>query len=74
MEHLKPPRMISQLQQLLIKTNPEGSQSRLWWEKGLLHSNFISMAETEVSLNLLTICLGLSSAENLSPLHMNNGI
>lgn len=73
-EHFKPPEMFFTILVIINENKPRRLKTPTQVQKCLLHSNFISIAETEVSLNILTIHLGLSSAENLSPLQMNNGI
>lgn len=74
MEHFKHPEMYFIILVIINKNKRRRLTTPTPVQKCLLHSNFISIAETEVSLNILTIHLGLSSAENLSPLQMNNGI
>lgn len=74
MEHFKPPEMYFMILVILNKNKASWLTTPTPEQKCLLHSNFIAIAETEVSSNILTIHSGLSSAENLPPLQRSNGI
>lgn len=74
MEYFKPPEIYFTILVIINKNKPGRMKIPTPVQKCLLHNNFILIAENKVSLNILTIHLGLSSAKKLSSLQMNNGI